>query len=560
MAKAVERRKGTATEHASFTGNDAEITVNTTNKSVHVHDGATAGGYELARTDLSNTSITATITELNYVDGVTSGIQTQLNSKANLSGANFTGSVDVTGTVTADGLTVENNTGSTITLSSTDTAINGGEVLGKIDFYSADASGIGANNRASIEAISADGAGAGDVYIKTSTGGTAVTNRVKVANNGDVSFYEDTGTTAKFVWDSSAESLGIGTASPSAKIHLSGTGETDTKLQMTSGAGLASIDGRYGNLVISADENNAVSGSVMTFRMDGSERARIDSNGRLGIGSTAPTADLHIKGVNAELDIENNTGRRFRIQSTTANSLSFIDKTANSERARIDSIGNLLVAKSAISTATVGHMALSSGLLASTRSGGEVAVLNRLSSDGDIALFRKDGTTVGSIRSRAGLVSTIILDPRSGGGGLTGTQGGVEPVDNSGNNTDGLYSFGTAASRFKDLYLSGGVKYSESTIIVQSGTPTTVASFGAGIGSKFCGIIHVRDTGGTHIGASAIVTSFANGGTASVSIMQTASGASNSTLSVSGANILFSHVYGSGRNFKVTLTPFSTGG
>lgn len=37
--------------------------------------------------------LTATTTELNYVDGVSSSIQTQLNGKANLSGATFTGRV-----------------------------------------------------------------------------------------------------------------------------------------------------------------------------------------------------------------------------------------------------------------------------------------------------------------------------------------------------------------------------------------------------------------------------------------------------------------------------------
>jgi len=44
-------------------------------------------------TSLADLSITATATELNYVDGVTSNIQTQLNAKANLSGATFTGGV-----------------------------------------------------------------------------------------------------------------------------------------------------------------------------------------------------------------------------------------------------------------------------------------------------------------------------------------------------------------------------------------------------------------------------------------------------------------------------------
>jgi hypothetical protein len=41
---------------------------------------------------------------------------------------------------------------------------------------------------------------------------------------GDISFYEDTGTTAKFFWDASAESLGIGTSSPTTKLDVTGSG------------------------------------------------------------------------------------------------------------------------------------------------------------------------------------------------------------------------------------------------------------------------------------------------------------------------------------------------
>jgi hypothetical protein len=37
---------------------------------------------------------------------------------------------------------------------------------------------------------------------------TANTERLLIAGNGDISFYEDTGTTPKFFWDASAESLG----------------------------------------------------------------------------------------------------------------------------------------------------------------------------------------------------------------------------------------------------------------------------------------------------------------------------------------------------------------
>lgn len=51
------------------------------------------------------TDLTATATEINYTDGVTSNIQTQLNGKANLSGASFTGNISTTGTISGTAFT-----------------------------------------------------------------------------------------------------------------------------------------------------------------------------------------------------------------------------------------------------------------------------------------------------------------------------------------------------------------------------------------------------------------------------------------------------------------------
>jgi hypothetical protein len=62
MATQVQLRRGTTTEHASFTGAVGEVTVDTTKDTLVVHDGATAGGYPLAKsseivpTDLSYTA------------------------------------------------------------------------------------------------------------------------------------------------------------------------------------------------------------------------------------------------------------------------------------------------------------------------------------------------------------------------------------------------------------------------------------------------------------------------------------------------------------------------
>ena len=48
MAKQLQLRKGTATEHDTFTGANGEVTVDTTNKTLRVHDGSTVGGTRLA--------------------------------------------------------------------------------------------------------------------------------------------------------------------------------------------------------------------------------------------------------------------------------------------------------------------------------------------------------------------------------------------------------------------------------------------------------------------------------------------------------------------------------
>ncbi|MCP4395445.1 MAG: hypothetical protein GY804_14440 [Alphaproteobacteria bacterium] len=56
MSIAVQRRRGASADHATFTGFDGEVTVDTDKKTLVVHDGATAGGFSLAREDFSNVS------------------------------------------------------------------------------------------------------------------------------------------------------------------------------------------------------------------------------------------------------------------------------------------------------------------------------------------------------------------------------------------------------------------------------------------------------------------------------------------------------------------------
>lgn len=67
MATELKLRRGTTSQHSTFTGAEAEVTVDTDKETVVVHDGATAGGYSLAREDganVSNWPITGKLTAL----------------------------------------------------------------------------------------------------------------------------------------------------------------------------------------------------------------------------------------------------------------------------------------------------------------------------------------------------------------------------------------------------------------------------------------------------------------------------------------------------------------
>jgi hypothetical protein len=49
VTKRVQLRKGTEQEHSSFIGAAAEVTVDTTKKTLRVHDGSTNGGFEITK-------------------------------------------------------------------------------------------------------------------------------------------------------------------------------------------------------------------------------------------------------------------------------------------------------------------------------------------------------------------------------------------------------------------------------------------------------------------------------------------------------------------------------
>jgi hypothetical protein len=140
------------------------------------------------------------------------------------------------------------------------------------------------------------------------------------ANNGDISFYEDTGTTAKFFWDASAESLGIGTSSPSAPLHVFKSGGSTTSINVAltldyesptaslAGSGTAILFkgksgggnlAQYDQAMISTNNigSNNSHGLSFFYKPNAAtaltEGLTLDEEGNVGIGVT-PLTKLHV--------------------------------------------------------------------------------------------------------------------------------------------------------------------------------------------------------------------------------------------------------------------------
>jgi len=260
--------------------------------------------------------------------------------------------IDVTGTVTADGLTLNDGTNTVdITSSGSDTRLG----------FIAD--------RASSN-LSA-------FRFQDSSGGI----RLNIADGGDISFYEDTGTTAKFFWDAADEYLGIGTT-PGYTLDVENA--TDNGIaRFTSGDADVFIVLADSGTTGAGNRIGAISDD-MYFKTASTTRMTIDSSGNVGIGEDDPQTILHTYGTSSTtydpLAVGGqNTSATLRIQnaSTAANTFSSIDFNTNNNR-----VVNRIVSSHG-STTTGGFLAFI------TEGSGVPAEAMRIDSDGSVGI----GTT-----------------------------------------------------------------------------------------------------------------------------------------------------------------------
>jgi hypothetical protein len=171
----------------------------------------------------------------------------------------------------------------------------------------------------------------------------------------------------------------------------------------------------------------SLSSHPVGFVTGNSERMRLDTSGNWILGGTSANGRARIVGAastDSILNLEtstNNYASGIQLNALNANGASYnyisskygstenwyiggngvdqtlVLKTSGTERARIDSSGNLLVGKTTTSFSTAGGALYSTGQAQFTTNSNEVLDINRLTTDGKLIRFFQDSTEEGNI-------------------------------------------------------------------------------------------------------------------------------------------------------------------
>ena len=352
----------------------------------------------------------------------------------------------------------------------------------------------------------------GPMYIDgngiTFRGYSPYTKHLDIATNGDISFYEDTGTTAKLFWDASAESLGIGTT-PSYALDVS-KGSSGVVARFTGGGAASYIYADSTTVYYGAAAgvpntlaiNNA--SNFMNFNTNGAERMRIDSSGNVGIGTSSPTnvngyttlnvgtgsigSIIKIDGANAGHyhRILNNNGQLFiqADQGNTTGNSAIVFGVDGPERMRIDSAGNVGIGTSSpselLTVAGDSQFATPTVLITDTDASVQ---LNQVV--GKFAVSVTDGSAPGTGVKTS--IQTVALNSIGGHYGMT-----FHTTNNDGNDTERMR-----------------IDASGNTTITAAGNPTLTVKGNAGAYSSFL-VLQAAAGGGSTINATGATSSYLN--------------------------------------------------
>jgi hypothetical protein len=419
------------------------------------HDGSNSyikengtGNLYLAGTSL----VVSNSVGANYLVAYDGG-SVNLYHNANQKLATTSTGIDVTGTVTADGLTVDGvGVFDAGTFASTDilTLRNGTNTNGEYI-------GLNFNNdvrsRTCYIRANHDSTTSQSLSFGTDSSGTA-TQRLKIDGNGDISFYDDTGSTQGLFWDASAERLGLGTTSPSTALHVVGTITADTHFTSSDTNTTLSTSGSGGTVRLRPNGLSSTTGQVTVV-----------SSGNVGIGTDSPSTKLHLSGADNEAVVRLENSSTGLTEGDVIGSLEFYKSDASG--AGVGVSGSL---KAVSGNDTGAETDLIFGTSSTAR--GNNAEIMRLTGDGKVGIgtqnpntileiasgnsggdaaldsptFRINNTTESADWDVGDVVGTIQYYTSDASGNAPYVASFIKSVNETGNGTlpDGALTFGTA--------------------------------------------------------------------------------------------------------------------
>jgi hypothetical protein len=487
MATQVQWRGGSTAEHATFTGAAREVTVDTQKQTLVVHDGSTAGGEALLREDQAN--LPGSVTNGIYTPGTN-----QVAVATNGTGRLF---VDASGNVGVN----EGTPLYPLVVRSAGTCVQqykrGTTVLG----YIGEADSILAGGLTTDLAIKADGnlvfgagslserlriTSAGLVGIGTSspeadlhindaaglarlrfTGGAVGADNFEIGqaivgvSNSGFSIYDVDEAATRFVIDSSGR-VGIGTTTVNRQLVLNDDGLACLALQ-NSTTGNNTTDGFQ--IQLSGTEAYVwnYETAPIAFGTNNAERARIDSSGRLLVGTSSGRA-VGFSSLQAPVQVETTTAAAYtavnhtngangcyvsiaKTRGTSAGAVTAVQNNDELGAIRIsgsDGTGFVVGAQIIAEVdGTPGTNDLPTRLMFSTTADGGSSPTERMriASNGQIGSFAADGSPSYTIRNAtgAGTATVFIQGLYSATGTTSGgtasvyvfTNGNIQNTNNS---------------------------------------------------------------------------------------------------------------------------------
>ncbi len=355
------------------------------------------------------------------------------------------------------------------------------------------------------------GSNDGELYI---SGGQTATNRMKVTTGGDIIMYKSDGSTAGMTFDASAGSIAIGTtnlpsdvsvvAADGIKVDV-GTSDTTRIYAKSSGTGAYSLGTSGGSAIAFhrlSDNSDEIGFETHHAGNNHTERMRLNYHGQLTLEGTGQSFDTtpsknglqlyyetdsgiatigsYSSGGGTVLDFRANSGglaadaNAMRIGSNyvtvnpDSNAHDFIVKSDTNANMLFVDGGNNYVSLGTNAT-DIGSSSSGEGVtyrngesLRVQRASGSPIIANRVTDDGSIIDFRKNGAGVGSVGVDSGKLTL-----NSGGSNLVFQTGGTSRVNMDSSQmypqTDGAMSLGHPSVRWNNLRLTGSINFDSSS-------------------------------------------------------------------------------------------------